>query len=201
LTTFLEIQERAMSDTPSAPGDPGPQLSESIQEMQGVFPSDSALQDAISRLTTAGFDRADLSIQDAASEGAEATPEQGAQNPTSEDDSRQARTLHTSLAASVGAMAAAGAVVATGGAAAPAVAAAAAGGLGLGGAMQGVTQATETARHQNREEAAAQGALILSVRLQRPDQRQTAEAAMKDAGATSVQAVVRSGISSAGWTG
>ena len=35
-----------------------PTLNESIQEVQGVFPSDAALQDAVGRLTRSGFDRA-----------------------------------------------------------------------------------------------------------------------------------------------
>jgi hypothetical protein len=196
---FPETEEPWMIDTP-APGDPGPQISDAIQEVQGIFPSDSALKDAMSRLTLAGFDRADISIPDAAADP-NATPEQSAENPTTEEDSQQARTLHTSLAASVGALAAAGAVIATGGAAAPAVAAAAAGGLGLGGAVQGVTTAAESAQHDTREEAAAKGELVLSVRLQRPDQRAAAEEAMRNAGATRVQAVVRTGVSSAGWTG
>jgi hypothetical protein len=189
-----------MSDT-SPPGDPGPQISDAVQEVQGVFPSDSALQDAISRLGTAGFDRADISIPDASGVGGASTPEQGAENPTTEEDARQTRTLHTSMAATVGAMAAAGTVIATGGAAAPAIAAAAAGGLGLGGAMQGVTSAGKEAEHQTREEAAAKGELVLSVRLKSPDQRTAAEQAMREAGAGRVQGVVRTGVCSAGWTG
>ncbi|MBV8573803.1 MAG: hypothetical protein JOZ58_02020 [Acetobacteraceae bacterium] len=189
-----------MSDT-SKPGDPGPQMSDAVQEVQGVFPSDSALQDAISRLGTAGFDRADISVLDATADQSQATPEEGAQNPNTEEDERQARTLHTSLAASVGVMAGAGAVVASGGALAPAVAAAAAGGLGLGGAMQGVASAAKESEHQTREEAAAKGELVLSVRLKSADLREAAEEAMRSAGATRVQGVVRAGISSASWTG
>lgn len=170
---------------------PGPALGESVEEIRGVFPSDSALQDAISRLTMAGFDRSEISVPDASPAPMQATPEQGAENPNTEDDSRQTRTLHTSLAASVGALAAAGAVIATGGAAAPAVAAAVAGGLGLGGAMQGVSAASDKAQHGLREEAAARGELLLSVHLRDGGREAEATQAMQQAGASRIERVVR----------
>ena len=58
-----------------------------------------------------------------------------------EDDARQARTLHTSTAAAIAALAGAGMTVATGGAAAPAVAAAVAAGAAAGGATYAVSSA------------------------------------------------------------
>jgi hypothetical protein len=188
----------AMSDVGNVPGNTGPQLGGEVEEVQAVFPSDSSLQDAIARLGMAGFDRSDISIPGTQSA---TTPEQGADNPNTEEDTRQERTLHTSLAGSAGAMAAAGAVVATGGAALPAVAAAAAGGVGLGAAAHGLSNAAKSAEHSEREAAAQSGELVLSVRLRQPDEQAKAEQAMRDAGATKVQAVVRSGVSSAGWTG
>ena len=176
-----------MSGTQTDPASPGPGLPEAVDEVRGLFPSDSALQDAISRLSMAGFDRADISIPDAApTTTAAVTPDQGAENPNTEDDSRQARTLHTSMAASVGAMAAAGVVIATGGAALPAVAAAVAGGAGLGAVTQGITGATDAAQHGSREQAASRGELALSVRLTSPAKRTAAEEAMRQAGATQV---------------
>ena len=190
-----------MSNTRSVPEKPGPEISAAVDEVRGVFPSDAALQDAIARLELVGFDRADLSIPGVSPETHEATPEASADNPNTETDTRQSRTLHTSLAASAGALAAAGAVIATGGAAAPAVAAAVAGGVGLGAAAQGATQAADRIQHQDREEAAARGTLMLAVRLRRPDQRGVAEAALREAGATEVEGIVRSGVASAGWTG
>ena len=105
------------------------------------------------------------------------------------------------MAGAVGALAAAGAVIATGGAAAPAVAAAVAGGVGLGAAAEGATKVADTMQHQQREEAAARGELVLSVRLRQPDRRDAAEAAMREAGATRVEGVVRTGVSASGWTG
>ena len=116
-----------MSDI-SGSGKSGPAVADDVSEVQGLFPSNATLEDAILRLTGDGFDRADISIPDVSPTRAEATPEQGAANPNTDVDDQQSRTLHTGLAASVGALAAAGAVVATGGLAAPAIAAAVAGG-------------------------------------------------------------------------
>ena len=135
--------------------------------MHGLFGSDAALQDAISQLALAGFDRADLSVESDAS-AETTTPELGAENPNTETDAQQQRTLHTGLAASVGALAAAGAVIASGGAAAPAVAAAVAGGVGLGGAMRGVAKASDKMQSEARNEAAERGDLVLAVHLRRP---------------------------------
>ena len=99
-------------------GKPGPVLNPSIQEVQGVFPSDAMLQDAISKLTLAGFDRAAFSLPVTQPSPRTATPEQDASAPITDTDVRQARTMGTSMAGTIGAFVAAGAVVATGGAAA-----------------------------------------------------------------------------------
>ena len=96
-----------------------PTLPASVQEVQGVFPSDAALQDAIGRLTRAGFDRAALSLPAPNPTADEATPTQGADDPTTEDDIRQTRTMQTSMAATAAAFIGAGVTVATGGVAPP----------------------------------------------------------------------------------
>ena len=181
-----------MSDAGQSAPKAGPALATAIDVIEGTFLTDEALQDAISRLELNGFDRADISISEPSAEQPSGSPEQNVTNPNTDADTRQSRTLHTSLAASVGAMAAAGAVVASGGAAIPAIAAAVAGGVGLGVAMQGVTQATDKLQHQERTEAAAKGRLGLSVRLQHANQEGLALAAMRDAGAVQVDAVRRS---------
>ncbi len=180
-----------MSGSQTDPTKPGPSLPEAVTEVRGTFPNDAALQDAISRLSMAGFDRADISVPDAAPTPTGATPDRAAENPNTEDDSQQARTLHTSMAASVGAMAAAGVVIATGGAALPAVAAAVAGGAGIGAAVRGITGAADTVQHGEREEAASRGELLLSVRLREDTRQAVAETAMREAGATAVQTVSR----------
>jgi hypothetical protein len=184
--------EVSMSDAGQSARKPGPTLATSIDVIEGTFLSDEALQDAISRLEVSGFDRADISVSEPSAEHASGSPEQSAANPHTDADTRQSRTLHTSLAASVGAMAGAGAVIATGGAALPAVAAAIAGGVGLGAVMEGVTRATDKLQHEERNEAGAKGKLALSVRLRRAEQEPIALAAMRDAGAVQVDAVRRS---------
>jgi isopropylmalate/homocitrate/citramalate synthase len=167
-----------------------PTLNESIQEVQGIFPSDAALQDAVGRLTRAGFDRAAISLPAANPPAAEATPSAGAENPVTEDDTRQARTLGSSMAATAGAMVGAGVVVATGGAAVAAVAAAAGLGLVAGGAAH---TAAPTVQDDARDAAAAAGELVLSATAHDPDAVLKATAAMQAAGATRVATVSRTG--------
>ncbi len=187
-----------MSGPASTPDKAGPAMTETVQEVRGAFPSDQAVQDAISRLTMAGFDRAEISLPDADPAPMRATPEQSAENPEAEDDSQQSRTLHTSMAASVGALAAAGAVVATGGLAIPAVAAAIAGGVGLGAVAEGLSRASDKVQHDTREDAAARGELLLSVHLRDPARQSVAEQAMREAGASRVEGVVRASGRAAG---
>ncbi len=188
---------------------PGPPIATTVDEVQGIFPSDHAMQDAIGRLTQAGFDRADLSLPVATPAVGQATPEQGAANPDTETDSRQERALHVSMAGSVGALAAAGVTIATGGAAAAALAAAAVAGVGAGAIVGAAHNAVEGAQQQARDKAAAAGQLVLSVRVTSPERVARAKAAMGAAGATRVAELTRTtadvnsaaGVSAAAWTG
>jgi len=170
-----------------------PVINDTIHEVHGIFPDDAALQDAIFRLTRAGFDRAALSLPAANPKPEDATPTAGAGNPTTEDDSRQFRTLHSSMAASVGAMVGAGVTVATGGAALVAAAAAVGLGVAAGGAMQAVHGAADAAQADHRDVAASAGRLVLSAAVSDPDSVLKATAAMQQAGATRVEAVRRTG--------
>jgi len=174
-------------DTPPT----GPSIPQEIAEVQGVFGSDAALQDAMARLTVSGFDRADLSLPLAHPSRGEATPESGATNPTTSDDQAQARTLHASGAAAVGAMAAVAATLATGGAALAAGAAAVAVGAAAGGIAHGLTRADDNAQHEDREQAAAAGQLVLSARITSATKQAAAEAAMRAAGALRVALIRR----------
>ena len=112
---------------------PGPAIGE-LHEVRGWFTNSEQMQAAIQRLSASGFDRADLAVPETDAPSRRSTPESGALPADTEDDARQARTLHTSTAAAVAALAGAGITVATGGAAAPAVAAALAAGAAAGGA-------------------------------------------------------------------
>ena len=167
----------------------GPAIATEIDEVHAVFASDAAMQEAVARLTQAGFDRADLSLP--AASPAMATPEQGADTVTTDADMRQARTLGTSLAGSAGALAAAGITIATGGAALLAVGAAAAVGAGaavLAGAAGG---AAKDIQHTERENAAARGELLLSVRTPDARKAELATELLQAAGATRVEAITR----------
>jgi hypothetical protein len=180
-----------------------PPIPDSIEEVRGVFGSDAALRAAIDALTGSGFDRADLSLPSTDPEPAKATPEQGAANPTTDADARQQRTLHASMAGSVGALAAAGVTIATGGAAAAAAAAALAAGLGAGVLAEGAATASNAAEHAAHEREAAAGRLVLSVRITSPERRERAQRVLEGAGASGVAAVTRrtAAVESARWTG
>lgn len=179
--------------------------------VQALFPTDAALQDAIGRLTLLGFDRADLSVPDRANDDPAA--EAPAAMPNTETDTRQARTLASSMAGAVGAVAAAGATIATGGAAALVVGAALAAGAGAAGLANVGGTAVGTAASDTRDEAGARGELHLMVRTRTQEKMAAAETAMRDAGGTSIAQVVddpaavtqptgqTAGISSAAWTG
>ena len=170
---------------------PGPAVKATIQEVRGVFPNDAALQDAIARLTQAGFDRADLSLPTASPAATDATPEQGASLPTTDTDVRQVRTMATSLAGSVGALAAAGAVIATGGLAVVAIGAAAAVGGGAALLANAGGNAADTMQQETRQASAARGELVLSVRAADRARQASAIDMMRASGATEVTALER----------
>jgi hypothetical protein len=172
----------------SIPPKAGPAIGDTVHEVRAIFASDAALQDAIDRLTRVGFDRADLSLPDAHPMMAQATPEQGAADPDTDEDNRQIRTMQTSMAGGTGALVAAGVVVMTGGAALPALAAAAVAGLGVGGLVSAANTAGVHAQHNARESAAGRGELVLSVRVSDEGDRARAEQAMREAGAHDVAA-------------
>ncbi|MGC1410810.1 MAG: hypothetical protein WA864_17915 [Acetobacteraceae bacterium] len=157
-----------------------------LHEVRANFSDPDAMQDAVARLETSGFDRADLSLPEAMPP-TETTPESGAKAVDTEEDARQARTLHTSGAAAAVGMAAAGVVIATGGAAAPAVAAAVVGGGVAGGIAYALTSASNEGEQMDREQKAAHGALVLSVRAPNAVKRAEAETILRAAGGTDVE--------------
>ncbi len=156
-----------------------------VREVRATFPSDAALQDGIAQLELAGFDRAEISLPRPSASGA--TPDAGAEVPDTEEDNAQMRTIHTSMAATVGALAAAGATIATGGAAAVAIAAAAAAGIGAGGVAHVASQTADTMQHGDRAKRAETGELVLSVVTRDAAGVQRARSAMTAAGATDVE--------------
>jgi hypothetical protein len=158
-----------------------------LHEVRATFANPDAMQDAVARLETSGFDRADLSLPDVHPAADPLTPESGAKEVDTEEDARQARTLHTSGAAAAVGMAAAGVVIATGGAAAPAVAAAALGGGLAGGVAYAVSSVANSSEQQERDVKAATGTLILAVRAPTADKRAEAEAILRQAGGVDLE--------------
>jgi hypothetical protein len=167
-------------------GSPGPAIGE-MHEVRGNFADPDQLQEAVSQLEMSGFDRADLSLPEAAPPPERATPEAGAREVDTEEDARQARTLHTSGAGAVGAMAAAGLVIATGGGAVPAVAAAVVAGGLAGGTAFALSSSANNAERETREWQAATGTLVLEVRAMTAEKRTKAEAILRAAGATGIE--------------
>lgn len=192
-----------MADHETAPASPGSTINPTVTEVQAIFPSDATLQAAIGKLTLVGLDRADFSLPVTEPPAGEARPEEGAENPDTDVDNRQMRTMHSSMAGSAGAMAAAGVVVATGGAAAVAAVAAVAAGAAAGLVANSASTAADTLQHEERESLARAGRLVLAVRLAHPEKQAEIERIMRDSGAREVQTVSRTdnAISSTGWTG
>jgi hypothetical protein len=180
------IAEHFEMANPTRTAKQGPPIGE-LHEVRGKFSSSEQMQEAIQRLSAAGFDRADLSVPEDGPPVERSTPESGAMSADTEDDARQARTLHTSTAAAMAALAGAGVTVATGGAAAAAVAAAVAAGAAVGGATYAVSSAANDKEQEELDARASLGQLILSARTPTEAQRSKAEAILRDAGATDVQ--------------
>lgn len=139
-----------------------------LHEVSATFSNPDAMQDAVSRLETSGFDRADLSLPEATPPAERITPEAGAKAVDTEEDARQARTLHSSGAAA-------------------AVAAAVVGGGVAGGLAYALTSASNEDEQRDREGKAARGALILSVRAPSAEKRAEAETILRAAGATEIE--------------
>lgn len=159
-----------------------------LREVRAVFGRPEQMQDAVSRLSLAGFDRAEMSLPSPDAPAGGPSPE--ASKPASTDeDARQMRTLGASTAASVAAMAAAGITIATGGAAAPAVAAALLAGGAAGGATFAAQEAANSSEQTSRDVMAATGELVLAVRTRTNEKRSEAEAILQSAGATSVETI------------
>lgn len=165
---------------------PGPMVAET-HEVRGTFARPEHMQEAITRLAHCGFDRADMSVPEIGS-SVSGSPDFGARSADTEEDARQARTLHTSGAAAVAALAAAGITIGTGGAAAPAMAAAVIAGAAAGGATYAASSAANDAEQQDREVKAALGALVLEVRAPMPARRAEAAAILRATGARDIVA-------------
>lgn len=157
------------------------------RQVRATFSDADKMQDAVSRLSRSGFDRAELSLPSAA--GAPGALAAGSKPASTEADARQARTLGASLAGTAAALAAAGVTIASGGAAIPAVAAAAAAGGAAGGATFAAHGAANAAEQRDRDARAEAGDLVLTVRAGTPAKQSDAEAILRTAGATNIETI------------
>jgi hypothetical protein len=157
------------------------QATTTIREAVAAFHDPHALNGAISDLVAAGVDRAEMSIL--AREGyldgdlakpyadmrqAEDDPSAPRQAVYADTDVRQGRTLLTSMASVIAALAASGAVVMTGGAALAAIAAAvgAGGGVGVIGSLIGKRAGDEQRKYL--AEQLDRGGILLWVKIAEP---------------------------------
>jgi len=195
-----------MDETVQGTTKPGPALQDEVQEVQGHFPNDAALQDALGRLTLAGYDRADFSLPED-QPGTLPTPNESQNAATDDIDKTQLRTMASGMAGFAGAAAVAGATIATGGAAGVAALAAGAIGAGVMAATTGTGKAVDQADVDERNRKGAMGKLILAVRTGSAAQAQQVMQIMREAGAGEVSPVTRTddaltrGVSAASWTG
>jgi hypothetical protein len=160
-----------------------------LHEMRATFASAAQMQDAVTKLSSSGFDRADLSLPSPALVHGAETPEAGTKPASTQADAQQSRTLGASTAGAAAALAAAGITIATGGAAAPAIAAAAVAGGAAGASIFGVHELANKVEQAGRDDRAASGSLVLSVRTPSEAKRSEAESILRSAGATSIEAV------------
>ena len=164
----------------------GPQIG-TLHEVRARFGSPVAMQEAVTRLETSGFDRADLSLPEVAPPPERSTPESGAKPVDTEPDARQARTLHVSGVAAVAALAAGAVTVAAGGTVGWATIAAIVFGVIGGGIVYLLSSAANQAEQTDRDLRAAAGTLVLSVRAPSQSKRVEAEAILRAAGGREVE--------------
>lgn len=159
------------------------------QQVRATFNNPDQMQDAVTRLSMSGFDRADMSLPSPELLEGKETPEAGTKPVYDEADAQQGRTLGASTAASAAALAAAGITIATGGAAAPAIAAAVLAGGAAGGAVFAGHHAGDVVEQTDRNDRARTGHLVLSVRAPTEAKRAEAEQALHAAGATNIETI------------
>jgi hypothetical protein len=163
--------------------------SPTTREVRATFLSSDQMQDAVSKLSMSGFDRADLSLPSPGLiEGTE-TSEAGTKPASTETDAQQGRVLGASTAGAVAAMAAAGITIASGGAAAPAIAAAVMAGGAAGGTLFAAHRTADVVEQADRDDRANSGDLVLAVRTATEAKRLDAETILRAAGAINIEVI------------
>ncbi len=170
-----------------------------IREVVGTFESAEALEGAISALTSAGWDRARLSLL--APRGAVAAHLPGRDTRTladdpraardavvSDTDLRQERALFAGMAGVIAAFVASGATILTGGAALAAVVGAAVAGGGAAAAVSAIGRSADRERISFIDEQIARGGVLLWATVRDAAEEQRAHDILLRAGATHTHA-------------
>jgi hypothetical protein len=176
---------------------------ETYLEIVGLFQSPEALENAITALASAGWDRAEMSLLGApellehrldaqAAEKIAQRPDVPHSPVVSKDDVRQMRTLTTGMAGVVAAFLTAGATIMSGGAALAAVIGAAAAGGGAAGAIEALGHNADERRERALREQLKHGGILLWVLLRDPGKEAKAREILQRNGATDIQVQERS---------
>ena len=167
-------------------------------EIVGTLPSAEALEEAISALTSSGWDRSELSLlgqhsllgeEPIEAEAREIADDPGAdhQAVVSDTDVRQGRTLAAGMAGVVAAFVASGATVLTGGTALAAVVGAAVAGGGAAAVVEGIAGVAGKGRDDFMDEQLKQGGILLWAVLRTPEEEAKAREILTRHGATDVR--------------
>jgi hypothetical protein len=155
-------------------------------EIVALFRSPEALEAAINDLSSAGWDRSEMSLlaqksvlapdppQEGTMREAAAAPKEGKSAVVSDSDVRQGRTLATSLAGVIAAFAATGATILTGGTALAALVGAAVAGGGAAAAVNALGQWADKSRRDYLQEQIERGGIVLWLTLRDPEQEHLA---------------------------
>jgi hypothetical protein len=178
----MDNDSRAIGTTADDENPSTPPATVAPDALLARFRSSQTLDDAITRLEAAGFGREDMGLPDIAPPAERNTPEAGSKAAETDAEDHYVRVFHSSVGGSFAALMAAAAVAATGGA----VAAIAGVAIGVGAAVAGAAnllhRALSHSEQIERDRRAAEGRLILAVRVPTPDRRRRAEAAIRDTG-------------------
>jgi hypothetical protein len=159
---------------------------DTVPEIVALFRSSDALEAAINDLSSAGWDRSEMSLltqkhvllpeppQESTMHEAAAAPQEGKSAIVSDSDVRQGRTLATSLAGVIGAFAATGATILTGGTALAALAGAAVAGGGAAAVVNALGQWADKSRSQYLQDQVERGGILLWLTPRDPEQEHLA---------------------------
>lgn len=176
-------------------------------EIVATMPSPEALEEAIASVTSAGWDRSELSVLAQRhlipSNGDIADPHAAAvdqatdtQGVTTDPDVRQTRTLAAGMAGVIAAFVASGATILTGGAALTAIVGAAAAGGGAMALTEGLAGAADKQHGEFLHKQVERGGILLWIKLHGPADETKARNILARHGATEIRVYPLAGAAS-----